>query len=101
MVRVSLGASDVIMSVPQLEIHPFSPGAAVPGAPVDELEGLQKSPVVPHWPQILQHAFNGHWFKVLKSVLGGALTVSFTCGPQTAFGTLAGIGGYPVLRQIL
>lgn len=48
------------MSVPQLEIQPFSPGAAVPGAPVLDLEMVQNSLVVPHWPQILQQALRGH-----------------------------------------
>jgi hypothetical protein len=38
------------MLVPQLEIQPFSPGADVPGAPVDELEMVQKSLLIPHWP---------------------------------------------------
>jgi hypothetical protein len=32
--------------VPQLEIQPLVPGAAVPGAPVPD--GVQKSVVVPH-----------------------------------------------------
>ena len=75
------------MLVPQLEIQPFVPGAAVPGLPVDVL--VQKSGVVPHcncgqsgssycgyscaWrsltcPQTLQQAFRGHGFKVERSV---------------------------------
>jgi hypothetical protein len=38
------------MSVPQLEIQPFSPEAAVPGAPVADSEMVQNSLVTPHWP---------------------------------------------------
>ena len=75
---VSLGGSDVRISSPQLEMQPFSPGAAVPGAPVLEFDGLQKSPVVPHWPQMLQHALSGHSFSVLKSTSGGGGVVPFT-----------------------
>jgi hypothetical protein len=58
--KFSDGALDVTMSVPQFEIQPFSPSAAVPGAPVVELEIVQNSVVVPHWPQISQHALRGH-----------------------------------------
>lgn len=47
----------------------------------------------PHWPQISQQALRGHSFNVFKSVPGGAVAVSFTCGPQTALGMLAGIEG--------
>lgn len=34
------------MEAPQFEIQPFSPAAAVPGAPVVELEIVQKASVV-------------------------------------------------------
>lgn len=44
------GAAPTTMSVPQLEIQPFSPGAAVPGAPVVDCEMVQNSLVIPHWP---------------------------------------------------
>ena len=40
------------MSVPQLEIQPFSPGADVPGAPVGDFEMVQKSLLIPHWPNL-------------------------------------------------
>lgn len=38
------------MSVPQLEMQPFWPGADVPGAPVSDLDSVQKSALMPHWP---------------------------------------------------
>ena len=97
----ALGTVDVTICVPQFEIQPLEPGAAVPGAPVLELDGTQKSFVVPHWPQILQHALSAHVFNVVKSVPAGALVVFGRWGPQTALGTGAGIGGYPVLKHIL
>jgi hypothetical protein len=34
--------------VPQFEIQPLVPGAAVPGAPVLDSDSVQKSVVVPH-----------------------------------------------------
>ncbi len=40
-----------MISVPQFEMHPLVPGAAVPGAPVVVL--VQKSAVVPHCPQLV------------------------------------------------
>jgi hypothetical protein len=49
--------------MPQFEMQPFSPGAEVPGAPVVDFETVQKSLVIPHWPQMLQHAFSLHGFK--------------------------------------
>lgn len=81
------------MSAPQFEIHPLSLGAAVPGVPVEEVDGVQKSLVVPHCPQTSQQALRGHSFRVLRSESGGAWAVPLTCGPQTAFATEAGIGG--------
>jgi hypothetical protein len=41
-----------MIDVPQLDMQPLTPGAEVPGAPVLDLEGVQKSGVMPHWPQI-------------------------------------------------
>ncbi len=41
-----------MMSVPQLEMQPFSPGADVPGAPVSDLDSVQKSSLIPHWPYL-------------------------------------------------
>jgi hypothetical protein len=82
-------AASFTIEVPQLEIQPFDPDAAVPGAPVVELDGVQKSGVIPHCPQISHyqkemsislpvphviadwvrhtHAFSGHGFKLLIS----------------------------------
>jgi hypothetical protein len=50
----SAGGSDEITSVPQLEMHPFLPGAAVPGAPDLDSLLVQNSVVLPHWPQMSQ-----------------------------------------------
>lgn len=44
---------------PQLEMHPLVPGFAVPGAPVSAGDSVQKSAVIPQYPQISQHAFKG------------------------------------------
>lgn len=49
-----------MISVPQLEMQPFVPAAAVPGAPVVDWVMVQNSEVVPHWPQISQQALRGH-----------------------------------------
>lgn len=35
-------------------MQPLDPSAAVPGGPVEEVDGMQKSEVIPHWPQMLQ-----------------------------------------------
>lgn len=48
--RLNSAGGPLEISVPQLEMQPFWPGAAVPGAPVVELEGVQNSVVMPHWP---------------------------------------------------
>lgn len=88
------------ISVPQFGMHPCEPGAAVPGAPVSADDGVQKSEVVPHCPQMLQQELSGHGFREAKSVLPDGGSVPGTCGPQTVFTTGAGIGGFPVLRQI-
>jgi hypothetical protein len=66
-----------------------------------ELVTMQKSTVVPHCPQMLQHALSGHEFSVLKSVTGGTLVVFGLCGPQTALGAGAGIGGYSLDKHIV
>lgn len=42
------GGSVFTISVPQLEMHPFVPGLAVPGAPVSMGDSVQKSLDVPH-----------------------------------------------------
>ena len=55
------------MSVPQLETHPFL-RADVPGFPMGEDFFVQKSPVIPHWPQTLQQAFRGQAFRLVSSV---------------------------------
>ena len=57
-------------------LHPFLPGAEVPGAPVSDLETTQKSSVVPHWPQMLQQTFSGHGLSEVKFVPCGGRTVS-------------------------
>lgn len=88
------------MSVPQLDMQPLLPGCAVPGAFVSAGSGVQKSEVIPHWPQISQQAFKRHGFnadQVEGFVVG---VVPFTCGPQRAFGRFTGKGGFPVLRHI-
>lgn len=41
------GGADATISVPQLDIHPLLPAAAVPGAPVADELGVQKSDVIP------------------------------------------------------
>ena len=46
------GADPMTMLVPQFEMQPFSPGADVPGAPVDDLESVQNSAVMPHCPNL-------------------------------------------------
>lgn len=69
-------------------IHPFFPGADVPGAPVSDLLTAQKSSVKPHWPQTLQQTFNGQGFSVLifaGAVIGFGRMVPFFVGPQIAF----------------
>lgn len=66
-------------------IHPFLPGAEVPGAPVSDLLTTQKSSVIPHWPQILQQTFNGQGLSMLMLVDADGCTVPFFVGPQTAF----------------
>jgi hypothetical protein len=38
-----------MISVPQLDIHPLVPSAAVPGAPVGDSVIVQNSAVVPHY----------------------------------------------------
>lgn len=91
----------LVMSVPQFEIQPFWPGGAVPGLPEGPVTLVQYSGVIPHWPQILQHAFNGHWFKFDRAVPFVGCFVPGTVGPHTALLTGLGIGGAPVLRQML
>lgn len=88
------------ISVLQLEMHPFEPGAAVPGALVSAHDGVQKSEVVPHCPQMLQQELSGHGLREANSVFPDGGSVPGTCGPQTVFTTAAGIGGFPVMRQI-
>lgn len=76
------------------------PGCAVPGAPVSAGSAIQKSVVIPHCPQISQHAFKGQGLRFARSdILAGAVVLG-TCGPQTALAMGAGIGGVPVLKQI-
>jgi len=47
MLRKTAGAALRTMAVPQLEMQPLVPGAAVPGAPVRV--STQNSVVVPHY----------------------------------------------------
>jgi hypothetical protein len=89
----------LIMSVPQLEMHPFFPGAEVPGGPRDDF--MQKSDVVPHWPQTLQQALSGHGLRSAMLTPEAGFVVPGFCGPQTAFWIGAGIGGAPELRHML
>lgn len=86
--------------VPQFEMHPLVPGFDVPGAPVLPELGVQKRGLVPHWPQTSQHAFNGHGLRSDSGVPWLGFGVLGTCGPHTAFGRDAGMGGSPELRQI-
>lgn len=37
-----------MIAVPQLDIHPLVPSAAVPGAPVGDFVIVQNSAVIPH-----------------------------------------------------
>lgn len=46
--KSALGADPVTISVPQFDMHPLVPPAAVPGAPVGDFDSVQKSEVVPH-----------------------------------------------------
>lgn len=113
------GADPTTISVPQLEIQPFSPGADVPGAPVDDCEIVQKSLLIPHWPCLFykrlisyckaqigkqgahtQQALSGQGFRLASVIAGPGCEVPGFCGPQTALEIGAGIGGAPVLRQI-
>jgi hypothetical protein len=61
---------------------------------------MQKSLVVPHCPQTLQHALRGHGLRLASSVVPAGLEVLGTCGPQTAVASGAGIGGDPVDKHI-
>jgi hypothetical protein len=64
---------------------------------------MQKSCVVPHFPQMLQHAFSGQGLSEAQSTLllpAGFFVPGFV-GPQTAEGTAAGNGGSPSLTQNL
>jgi len=45
----STDADPTMMLVPQLDIHPFVPSAAVPGAPVGDSVIVQNSAVIPHY----------------------------------------------------
>jgi hypothetical protein len=63
--------------------------------------GVQKSMVIPHWPNMLQHAFKGHGFKPGRVDMLDGVSVPLTCGPQTAFGSVAGIGGEPGPRHMM
>lgn len=75
------GALLEMIAVPRLEIQPFCPLAAVPGAPVGDSERVQNSVVVPHCPQISQNAFKGHWLSFVRSVPAGVSGVPGTWGP--------------------
>jgi hypothetical protein len=99
--KLAGGEALFTISIPQLAIQPFDPGVAVPGAPVSAGLGMQKSCVVPHWPQTLQQALRGHEFRSARVDMSAGLLVPGTCGPQTALETGAGIGGEPVERQML
>jgi hypothetical protein len=74
-----------IIDCPQFEMQRFWPVS------------VQKSGVVPHWPQISQHTFKGQGFrfaKVSRVILLplGAVVFGF-CGPHIALEMGAGIGG--------
>jgi hypothetical protein len=113
------GADPTTMSVPQLEIQPFWPGADVPGAPVDDCEMVQKSLLIPHWPYLFymgdrlavakrklgrgthtQQALRGQGFRLASVIPGPGWVLPGFCGPQMALVIGAGIGGAPVLRQM-
>ena len=96
----SEGADPTTISVPQLDIQPYEPMAAVPGAPVGDSLTVQKSGVVPHWPKISQHALSGQGLRVEILTPAAGANVPGFCGPQTALGMVTGIGGAPVLRHI-
>ena len=46
------GALPTTTSMPQLEMQPLVPGAEVPGAPVADSDLVQKSWLMPHWPNL-------------------------------------------------
>jgi hypothetical protein len=58
-------------------LHPFLPGADVPGAPVSLLEMTQKSSDKPHWPQMLQHTLSGQGLSFARSVPEEGCVVPF------------------------
>jgi hypothetical protein len=100
--RNSSGPSEsLVIAIPQFEIHPPVPDAAVPGLPVVDSVSVQNSGVIPHSPQTSQHALRGQGFNPAQK----AYSVPFAvvpgiCGPHTAFSTADGNGGSPVLRQM-
>lgn len=53
------------------------------------------------WPQTSQQALRGQGLSMEMFVPGGGAGVPGTVGPQRALATAAGIGGVPVLRQIM
>lgn len=81
--------------------YPFVPGGEVPGFPDGPLFSVQKSALMPHWPQILQQTFNGQGFRSVRFWPDDGATDPGFVGPQTAFDTGAGIGGLPLERHML
>ncbi|KAH7160542.1 hypothetical protein B0J13DRAFT_128799 [Dactylonectria estremocensis] len=88
------GGELLMMSVPQLEIHPFEMGTRLPA-------GVQKSTVVLQWPQKLQHDLSGHELRLASLTPEAGLDVPGFVGPHLALAMGAGIGVVPLLRHIL
>lgn len=59
----------------------------------------QNAEVVPHWPDLAQHWFEGHGFREARSLYFAGRCVPGTWGPHTACGRATGIGRAPELRQ--
>ena len=53
------------------------------------------------WPQTSQHALRGQGLSMEMFVPAGGFGVPGTVGPQRALATAAGMGGVPVLRQMM
>lgn len=93
--------SSLAILVPQFDMQPFSPGGAVPGFPAGPVWFVQYLGVIPHWPQILQQTLSGQGLRAAMAVPLVGISVPGTVGPHTEFAIALGIGGSPVLRQML
>ena len=89
------------ISRPQLDAQPLEPGGPVPRLPNLPVVGTQNSPVIPHWPQMLQQALRGQGLRSLILLPVGGCSVPGTVGPQMAPFWGAGKGASPSLKHIL